>query len=76
MFFNQVIIRTFIAKRDTNLNHAISGLFSHTQIKIAVPDRFPQNSLVEVFSVSTSENLRKINLGLILITNFSSYTLG
>lgn len=53
MFFNQVIIRTFITKRDTNLNHAISGVFSHIQIKIAVPDRFLQSSLIGVFSLST-----------------------
>lgn len=43
-FLNQVIIRTFIAKRGTNLNHYISGVISHIRIKTAVPDRFLQST--------------------------------
>lgn len=39
-FFNQIIIRTFIAKGGTNLNHGISEVISHIQIKTAGPDRF------------------------------------
>lgn len=43
MFFNQVIIRTFIAKRDTNLNCGLSGVISHIQIKTAVLYKFLQS---------------------------------
>lgn len=64
-FFYQVIIRIFIAKRSTNLNHGISGVISHIQIKTAGPDRFLQsifcNCLRNCTSLAQSKSRHNID---------------